>query len=192
MLVALAVACSGTRRRRASPSTSAQRRRDAESRHAGRHGFRRRWPRRKAPSRLPEIHASDRKAASSSTAARAARAPPTSPRLSPSRRPTSRSTGRPMAATARPRGDLAVTTGLYTVKHGRPADREGRYVTVWKQECGGRTEGLSMDLSCPIPPAAAVPPTPDPKDAPARPGLNDDFSFRLRPFAYGTAKPQGE
>ncbi len=61
-------------------------------------------------------------------------------------------------------GDLAVTTGLYTITVGDQTIEKGRYVTVWGKDAAGELKA-TMDLSVPDP---AAPPTttPDPEGRP--------------------------
>jgi ketosteroid isomerase-like protein len=61
-------------------------------------------------------------------------------------------------------GDLAVTTGLYTISIGAQPIEKGRYVTVWTKDAAGELKA-SMDMSVPDP---AAPPTtaPDPEGRP--------------------------
>ncbi len=61
-------------------------------------------------------------------------------------------------------GDLAVTTGLYTLGAGGQVIEKGRYVTVWTRDANGDLKAV-IDMSVPEP---AVPPTttPDPEGRP--------------------------
>jgi ketosteroid isomerase-like protein len=61
-------------------------------------------------------------------------------------------------------GDLAVTTGLYTISMGDQTIEKGRYVTVWGKNAAGELKA-TMDMSVPDP---AAPPTttPDPEGRP--------------------------
>lgn len=61
-------------------------------------------------------------------------------------------------------GDLAVTTGLYTITVGGQTIEKGRYVTVWGKDAAGELKA-TMDMSVPDP---AAPPTttPDPEGRP--------------------------
>ena len=61
-------------------------------------------------------------------------------------------------------GDLAVTTGLYTISMGDQTIEKGRYVTVWGKDAAGQLKA-TMDMSVPDP---AAPPTttPDPEGRP--------------------------
>lgn len=67
-------------------------------------------------------------------------------------------------------GDLAVTTGRYTIHvSGQPIE-QGRYVTVWRQDEAGALKAV-MDLGVPDPAAQApTTPTPDNPDLQGRPG----------------------
>lgn len=61
-------------------------------------------------------------------------------------------------------GDLAVTTGLYTITIGDQTIEKGRYVTVWGKDAAGELKA-TMDMSVPEP---LIPPTttPDPEGRP--------------------------
>jgi ketosteroid isomerase-like protein len=61
-------------------------------------------------------------------------------------------------------GDLAVTTGLYAISSGGQTIEKGRYVTVWSKDDKGELKA-TMDMSVPDPTA---PPTtgPDPEGRP--------------------------
>lgn len=61
-------------------------------------------------------------------------------------------------------GDLAVTTGLYTITIGDQTIEQGRYVTVWGKDAAGELKA-TMDMSVPEP---LIPPTttPDPEGRP--------------------------
>jgi len=61
-------------------------------------------------------------------------------------------------------GDLAVTTGLYTISMGDQTIEKGRYVTVWGKDAAGQLKA-TMDMSVPDP---VAPPTttPDPEGRP--------------------------
>ncbi len=62
-------------------------------------------------------------------------------------------------------GDMAVTTGRYTVKiSGADADT-GRYITVWRKDAGGAWKVL-MDSGVPDPAAPAGGDAPDPEGRP--------------------------
>ncbi len=67
-------------------------------------------------------------------------------------------------------GDLAVTTGRYTIQvSGQPIE-QGRYVTVWRKDDAGALRAV-MDLGVPDPAAQApTTPTPDNPDLQGRPG----------------------
>jgi ketosteroid isomerase-like protein len=61
-------------------------------------------------------------------------------------------------------GDLAVTTGLYTISMGAAPIEKGRYVTVWSKDAAGELKA-TMDMSVPDP--AVQPSTaPDPEGRP--------------------------
>ncbi len=47
-------------------------------------------------------------------------------------------------------GDLAVTTGRFTVKAGGELVDQGRYVTVWRKDAAGALKAV-MDLGVPDP-----------------------------------------
>jgi ketosteroid isomerase-like protein len=66
-------------------------------------------------------------------------------------------------------GDLAVTTGRYTIHVSGQAIEEGRYVTVWRKDDAGALKAV-MDLGVPDPAAQPGPPTPDRPDLQGRPG----------------------
>ncbi len=66
-------------------------------------------------------------------------------------------------------GDLAVTTGLYTISAGGQAIEKGRYVTVWRKDAAGALKAV-MELSVPDPAKPPGPPTPDKPDFEGRPG----------------------
>jgi len=61
-------------------------------------------------------------------------------------------------------GDLAVTTGPYTISVGGQSIEKGRYVTVWGRDAAGDLKA-TMDLTVPAP---ITPPltTPDPEGRP--------------------------
>jgi ketosteroid isomerase-like protein len=61
-------------------------------------------------------------------------------------------------------GDLAVTTGRYTIKAGADTLEQGRYVTVWRKDAVGALKAV-MDLGV-ADPAAAPATTPDPEGRP--------------------------
>ena len=61
-------------------------------------------------------------------------------------------------------GDLAVTTGLYTISMGASTIEKGRYVTVWGKDAAGELKA-TMDMSVPDPAAPPVT-TPDPDGRP--------------------------
>jgi ketosteroid isomerase-like protein len=67
-------------------------------------------------------------------------------------------------------GDLAVTTGRYTIHvTGQPIE-QGRYVTVWRKDEAGALKAV-MDLGVPDPAAQApTTPTPEKPDLEGRPG----------------------
>jgi ketosteroid isomerase-like protein len=61
-------------------------------------------------------------------------------------------------------GDLAVTTGLYTISMGATPIEKGRYVTVWSKDAAGELKA-TMEMSVPDP--AVQPNTaPDPEGRP--------------------------
>ncbi len=62
-------------------------------------------------------------------------------------------------------GDLAVTTGLYTIRMGDQTIEKGRYVTVWGRDAAGELK-VTMDMSVPEPLSPVAPPTPDPEGRP--------------------------
>ena len=67
-------------------------------------------------------------------------------------------------------GDLAVTTGRYTISAGGQSIEQGRYVTVWRKDPAGALKAV-MDLGVPDPAAQApATPTPDRPDLEGRPG----------------------
>jgi ketosteroid isomerase-like protein len=66
-------------------------------------------------------------------------------------------------------GDLAVTTGRYTISAGGQAIEQGRYVTVWRKDDAGALKAV-MDLGVPDPAQPPGPPTPDKPDLEGRPG----------------------
>ena len=66
-------------------------------------------------------------------------------------------------------GDLAVTTGRYTISSGGQAIEQGRYVTVWRPDAAGALKAV-MDLGVADPPKPPGPPTPDKPDLEGRPG----------------------
>jgi hypothetical protein len=66
-------------------------------------------------------------------------------------------------------GDMAVTTGLYTISVGGNAIEKGRYVTVWRKDAAGELKAV-MDTSAADPPPPAGPATPDKPDFQGRPG----------------------
>jgi len=66
-------------------------------------------------------------------------------------------------------GDLAVTTGRYTISAGGQAIEQGRYVTVWRKDEAGALKAV-MDLGVPDPAQPPGPPTPDKPDLQGRPG----------------------
>ena len=47
-------------------------------------------------------------------------------------------------------GDLAVTTGLYTISMGATPIEKGRYVTVWSKDAAGELKA-TMEMSVPDP-----------------------------------------
>lgn len=57
-------------------------------------------------------------------------------------------------------GDLAVTTGLYTISMGDQAIEKGRYVTVWTKDEAGDLKA-SMDMSVPDPGPQITEPDPE-------------------------------
>lgn len=61
-------------------------------------------------------------------------------------------------------GDLAVTTGLYTISMGAQPIEKGRYVTVWSRDAAGELKA-TMDMSVPEP-AVAPQTAPDPEGRP--------------------------
>ncbi len=66
-------------------------------------------------------------------------------------------------------GDLAVTTGRYTIHvSGQPIE-QGRYVTVWRKDDAGALKAV-MDLGVPDPATQPGPPTPERPDLEGRPG----------------------
>jgi ketosteroid isomerase-like protein len=66
-------------------------------------------------------------------------------------------------------GDMAVTTGPYTITAGGQTIEKGRYVTVWRKDAAGALKAV-MDLGVADPPAAPGPATPDKPDFEGRPG----------------------
>lgn len=62
-------------------------------------------------------------------------------------------------------GDLAVTTGLYTISSGGQTIEKGRYVTVWGKDASGELKA-TMDMSVPEPLTPVTPPAPDPEGRP--------------------------
>jgi hypothetical protein len=67
-------------------------------------------------------------------------------------------------------GDLAVTTGRYTIKVGVDAIEQGRYVTVWRKDAAGALKAV-MDLGvADPPPQSPAVPTPEQPDLQGRPG----------------------
>ncbi len=62
-------------------------------------------------------------------------------------------------------GDLAVTTGLYTISSGGQTIEKGRYVTVWGKDAAGELKA-TMDMSVPEPLTPLTPPVPDPEGRP--------------------------
>ncbi len=62
-------------------------------------------------------------------------------------------------------GDLAVTTGLYTITVGDQTIEKGRYVTVWGRDAAGELKA-TMDMSVPEPLTPLTPPAPDPEGRP--------------------------
>lgn len=62
-------------------------------------------------------------------------------------------------------GDLAVTTGLYTITVGDQTIEKGRYVTVWGKDAAGELKA-TMDMSVPEPLTPVTPPAPDPEGRP--------------------------
>jgi ketosteroid isomerase-like protein len=66
-------------------------------------------------------------------------------------------------------GDMAVTTGPYTISAGGKAIEKGRYVTVWRKDAAGELKAV-MDLGVADMPAPAGPATPDKPDFEGRPG----------------------
>lgn len=61
-------------------------------------------------------------------------------------------------------GDLAVTTGLYTISMGDQTIEKGRYVTVWGKDAAGEFKA-TMEMSVPDP-VVAPPTAPDPEGRP--------------------------
>jgi ketosteroid isomerase-like protein len=61
-------------------------------------------------------------------------------------------------------GDLAVTTGLYALSAGGQTIEKGRYVTVWSKDANGDLKA-TMDMSVPDPTAPPTT-TPDPEGRP--------------------------
>ena len=67
-------------------------------------------------------------------------------------------------------GDLAVTTGRYTISTGGQSLEQGRYVTVLRKDKAGALKAV-MDLGVPDPAAQApTTPTPERPDLEGRPG----------------------
>lgn len=67
-------------------------------------------------------------------------------------------------------GDLAVTTGRYTIHVSGQAIEQGRYVTVWSKDEAGALKAV-MDLGVPDPPPQpSTVPTPERPDLEGRPG----------------------
>jgi ketosteroid isomerase-like protein len=67
-------------------------------------------------------------------------------------------------------GDLAVTTGRYTIRIEANAIEQGRYVTVWRKNADGALKAV-MDLGVADPPPQSSPtPTPQNPDLQGRPG----------------------
>ncbi|MDP3735954.1 MAG: nuclear transport factor 2 family protein [Hyphomonadaceae bacterium] len=66
-------------------------------------------------------------------------------------------------------GDLAVTTGRYTISSGGQKIEQGRYVTVWRKDAAGALKAV-MDLGVPDPAQSAGSPAPDKPDLEGRPG----------------------
>lgn len=62
-------------------------------------------------------------------------------------------------------GDLAVTTGRFTVKAGDQTLDQGRYVTVWRKDAAGELKAV-MDLGVPDPAAPSGGGAPDPEGRP--------------------------
>jgi ketosteroid isomerase-like protein len=61
-------------------------------------------------------------------------------------------------------GDLAVTTGLYTISMGDQTIEKGRYVTVWGKDAAGDLKA-TMEMSVPDP-IVAPSTAPDPEGRP--------------------------
>jgi ketosteroid isomerase-like protein len=57
-------------------------------------------------------------------------------------------------------GDLAVTTGLYTISVGGKPIEKGRYVTVWGKDASGELKA-TMDMSVPDPGPQITDPDPE-------------------------------
>jgi ketosteroid isomerase-like protein len=68
-------------------------------------------------------------------------------------------------------GDLAVTTGRYTIRIEANTIEQGRYVTVWRKDAAGALKAV-MDLGVADPPAQTTPavPTPEQPSLEGRPG----------------------
>lgn len=66
-------------------------------------------------------------------------------------------------------GDLAVTTGRYTISSGGQPIEQGRYVTVWRKDEAGALKAV-MDLGVPDPAPQSGPPSPERPDLEGRPG----------------------
>ena len=66
-------------------------------------------------------------------------------------------------------GDMAVTTGLYSITAGGQTIEQGRYVTVWRKDAAGELKAV-MDTGVANPPIPAGPATPDKPDFEGRPG----------------------
>jgi ketosteroid isomerase-like protein len=66
-------------------------------------------------------------------------------------------------------GDLAVTTGRYTISAGGQGIEQGRYVTVWRKDEAGALKAV-MDLGVPDLAPQPGPPTPESPDLQGRPG----------------------
>ena len=62
-------------------------------------------------------------------------------------------------------GDFATTTGRYTVRMGDQQIDAGRYVTSWKKNAEGEWK-VVLDATIADPPKSDVPPTPDPEGRP--------------------------
>src|SRR5205085_6383948 len=66
-------------------------------------------------------------------------------------------------------GDMAVTTGPYTISAGGKVIEKGRYATVWHKDAAGELKAV-MDMGVADPPAPPGPATPDKPDFQGRPG----------------------